>query len=207
MLSNLIQDTLRNISGGLGIRLRRLYYSRRLKSCGKGLKIDVGVHLENLKYISIGDDVWIDKNVIITGGPAGKEENKKLVANPFYKGEAGEIYIGNYSHIGINAVLQGHGGIRLGDCFTSSAGCKIYSLSNDPNKCKDGTVAGRGDIFYIQSPVSVGENVWLGLNVVVVGNHIGDNSFILPQSVVTKSVEAHSFAGGSPATKVKDRLK
>ena len=206
MINIILQDLIRNVSGGLGFYLRRIYYKSRLKSCGKELRIDVGVHLHGVSNISFGDNVWIDKNVIIIAGKTVDNKNKKYIKNSFFKGLEGEVRVGSYSHIGIGTIIQGHGGVYLGDCFTSSTGCKIYSLSNDPQRCKHGTISGRGEIFYIETPVSTGNNVWLGISVIVVGNHIGENSFIMPQSIVTRRIDPHSIANGNPAKKIRERF-
>ena len=50
------------------------------------------------------------------------------------------------------------------------------------------------------SPVSIGNNVWLGSRVMVLkGVAIGNNSIIGPMSVVTKSIPANCLAVGAPA--------
>jgi len=54
------------------------------------------------------------------------------------------------------------------------------------------------------SPVSPGNNVWLGENVCVLkGMHIGENSIIGPSSVVAKSIPPNVFAVGAPTRVVK----
>ena len=48
-------------------------------------------------------------------------------------------------------------------------------------------------------PITVGNNVWIGGNVVVVpGVTIGDNCVIGAGSVVTKDIPANSLAVGNP---------
>lgn len=50
------------------------------------------------------------------------------------------------------------------------------------------------------SPVSIGNNVWLGSRVMVLkGVTIGDNSVIAASSVVTKPIPANCIAAGNPA--------
>lgn len=201
----IIEDLIRNISGPLGIRIRRSYYQNRLKQCGKMVVIDTGVFFDKPKSIVLGDNVWIDKNSHFI---AGKLENKKEEKiNQDLNVLQGHIILGNYIHIGINTIIQGHGGVEIGDYFTSSSNCCIYTLSNDPFKCKYGTYNGNvRDVFYINSPVQIESNVWLGLGVIVLGGKIGTNSFIKPHSIITKSIPANSIAQGSPAERVKFRF-
>ncbi|SFB41695.1 serine O-acetyltransferase [Algoriphagus aquimarinus] len=46
---------------------------------------------------------------------------------------------------------------------------------------------------------TIGDNVWIGTNLVIVGNiHIGNNSHICPSSFVTFDVPANSLVIGNP---------
>lgn len=54
------------------------------------------------------------------------------------------------------------------------------------------------------SPVIIEDNVWLGINVVVLkGATIGENSVIGANSVVTKDIPANVIAGGNPCKVIK----
>lgn len=200
VMLDLVECSLRNLGSVIGVSLRRLYYKRRLKACGRNLCIDCGVFLVNPRYISLGDNVVIDKHVIMTAGPAGDAARTKRVANPYCEAQLGEIVIGNNCHLGIGTIVQGHGGVSIGDYFTTSSHCKIYSLSNDPQRCLTGTVGGAAnDVYYVQSPVKIGQNVWLGLQTIVIGNTIGDNVFLKPNSLVVEDISSNSIASGQPA--------
>jgi len=136
-----------------------------------------------------------------------KIENRKFL----YK--EGELVIGNGVHIGINNILQAHAGIFIRNNVTTSAGVKIYSLSNypiyegNPGLITYANCMSDGIISYILSPIVIEDGVWLALNVIVVGGTIGENSFIVSNSVVYKDIPENSYALGSPAKKIKDRFK
>jgi acetyltransferase-like isoleucine patch superfamily enzyme len=52
--------------------------------------------------------------------------------------------------------------------------------------------------------VIIGDNVWIGVNVVIMpGVQIGNNSIIGSSSVVTKNVPSDEIWGGVPARKIK----
>jgi len=51
----MIESLIRNLSGGIGRKLRFLYYRKRLGGYGKGVVIDEGVYFSSLKDIYIGD--------------------------------------------------------------------------------------------------------------------------------------------------------
>lgn len=202
---NIIEDFIRYISGPLGVRIRRLYYSKRLKKCGKGLVVDTGVFFSGPNFIEVGDNVWIDKNVHFIAGELNKQKIKVL--NKDVQVKKGNISLGSNIHIGINTIIQGHGGVVLENYFTSSANCCIYSLSNEVGKCYSGTYNKKSDVvYYVQSPVHIEQNVWLGLGVKVLGGRIGSNTFVKPHSVVISSIEENSIAEGFPALRVKSRF-
>ena len=228
----LVEDALRPISGPLGIRLRRIYYSHALGSCGSDLRIGIGVVIQNPQKIHLGSHVWIDRDVTLIAGIAGIPENTKTVdlaeqgntvavapipiavapipiaVAPIPIAVApGHIRIGNHSHVGIRAVIQGHGGIEIGDHFTCSTNASLYSLSNDPRRCRKGTNGpSHHDIFYLQTPLRIGNNVWLGLNVSVIGGQISDDTFVRPHSFVTGTHSPNVILGGTPAKKVSNRF-
>ncbi len=203
--NNIFEQLIRNISGSFGRKVRYFYYKFRLGSCGKEINIDEGVFFLNPGAIYLGDHIWIDKSVIFIAGLAKNLKNTKQIENSFFSKKSGEIHIGNYSHIGIGTIIQGHGGVEIETNFTSSAGCKIYSLSNDPMKSKHGTMMEQ-DNDYIISPVKINSNVWLGLNVSVIGNTIGSDTFVTAHSVVYRNIENNSIASGNPAIRVSERF-
>jgi acetyltransferase-like isoleucine patch superfamily enzyme len=205
---HLIEDIIRNISGPIGLRLRRIYYKSRLGGAGYKLVIDTGVSFQNPKEIFLGNQVWIDKNCVFIAGKI-KPESGSIVRKTFSGTDTKEgcIQLGSFSHIGIGTIIQGHGGVSAGDCFTSSAGCRIYSFSNDYRTCHDGTVESpAGKPGYIMGPVTIGRNVWIGLGVSVISTEIGDDCFILPHAVVYEPLEKNLVAGGNPAVKSRDRF-
>jgi acetyltransferase-like isoleucine patch superfamily enzyme len=205
-LAKLLEDLLRGISGPLGIRLRRVWYQRRLSRCGSGLIVEPGVHFLGPEHIELGDSVWIDRNAILVAGPP-RETARILTRRVMAHGQEGKLRIGDSSHLGIGTIIQAHGGVTIGDHFTSSAGVKIYSYSNDPDKCRKGTVDINGaDPGYILMPVEIGRNVWLGLDVILIGHRVGDDSFVMPKSVVKTDICENTVSDGNPARPTRSRF-
>ncbi|NRB17687.1 MAG: CatB-related O-acetyltransferase [Rhodobacteraceae bacterium] len=57
------------------------------------------------------------------------------------------------------------------------------------------------------APVTIGNDVWLGQNVLLKGGIcVGDGAVIAAGSVVTKDVEPYSIVGGNPASVIKSRF-
>jgi len=202
LFSCLIEDTLRGLSGPLGYRLRRFWYRHRFSACGSGLVIEPNVHIVGAAHIQVGDHVWLDRGVLLIAGPPRAEA--RIVAGPQ---SMGQLRIGNHCHLGLGTVVQAHGDVRIGDCFTSSAGVKIYSFSNDPAECRNGTIGvEHNNPGYRITPVDIGRNVCLGLNVLVLGARIGDDCFLRPQAVAMNSIPAAQVAGGAPAQPLRPRF-
>lgn len=200
LLFLLIEDLIRWVSGPVGIRMRRFYYRQRLRRCGEGLVIEHGVSLINPDWIILGDRVWIDRNVTLIAGPPRVGCEIELRENSSQRIERGLIEIGSDAHLGIGSIIQGHGGVKIGEGFTMSPSAKIYSLSNDHRRCREGTVGGsKFAPLYILSPVFIGKNVWLGLNSVMIGHEIGDDVFTKPNSVIVSNITSNSVVEGFPA--------
>ena len=197
--------------GGFGTKLRYFYYKNKLKSCGKNVIIDMGVHIDGAEFISIGDNVHIDKYCIISTG-------KKLIGdikrkqNHDFCGEEGEIIIGNNIHIAQFCIIMGHGGIEIGDNSVMSSGAKIYSLTNTAYDLSDKTkvisLMPYTQAPFLCSPVVIKENVWLGLNTITMPSvTIENNSFSVSNSVLMCGFEENSYISGQPAKKTKERFQ
>lgn len=207
ILLSSVADALRHIGGPLGVRLRRTFYRSYLSECGRGLVIDTGVSLIEPEWISLGDNVWIDKNVVIIAGPAPRHERVEVRTKCSSKLAPGRVTIGSGAHIGIGTVIQGHGGITIGKRFTTSPYCLIFSQSNDYRKCREGTMTiTEEEVYYLRTPVCIGDNVWLGAHVSVFGHTIGSDTFVRPGSLVISDIAPNTVADGTPATWVRDRF-
>ncbi|NCO46946.1 MAG: hypothetical protein GW890_11440, partial [Vibrio sp.] len=136
ILSDLAKLFIIYTPGRTGVRLRRAYYKQRFKRCGDNLIVDVGVCIDGLELISVGDNVCIDKYCVIATGDKliGKVEKRRVEKFSF---EVGEIVIGSNVHIAQFCILMGYGGIQFGDNVVLSAGSKIYSLTNTAYDLQD----------------------------------------------------------------------
>lgn len=195
LLFHVSEDLIRGIGGPIGYRLRRFWYSRRFASCGAELIIEPDVHIVGAEHMHLEDNVWLDRASVLIAGPPRK--TARIVAGT--RGD-GQLKIGRCCHIGIGCVIQAHGGVCIGDNFTASAGAKVYSFSNDPRECRAGTVDyGQNSPGYRVTPVEIGRNVWIGLDVLVIGARIGNDCFVRPKSIVSRDLPAGHIADGNPA--------
>jgi len=213
----LLAVAIRFIPGPLGIRLRYQFYKRRVGYLGKSVVIDEGVYILNPKNVHIGDDTWIDKNVILIAGEPSKGERVFIKKeNLSYEGQSGQLYIGQCCHLAPNVVVQAHGGVQIGNYITLASGAKVYSMSHhytdgafqeDSPIYKFSTKAPGNEQCLIVGPVVLQDNTALGLNSIVLpGVTIGRNSWVGASSCVVNDIPSNVIAVGSPARAIKNRF-
>ena len=66
------------LPGPTGIALRRRYYSKRFKSCGKGLRIQPGVHIASPRLVEAGDNGMIRENANIQTGTFSEDDAREI---------------------------------------------------------------------------------------------------------------------------------
>jgi acetyltransferase-like isoleucine patch superfamily enzyme len=105
----------------------------------------------------------------------------------------GEVLVGSNTWIGPNTILDGSGGLVIGDNCSISAGVQIYS--HDTVKW-----ANSGGVESFEySPTSIESNVYLGPNVVVErGVTIGAGAVVGANSLVNCDIPAKCRAWGNP---------
>ena len=206
---SVVEWLLRGIGGGLGQRLRRAYYSRRMRHCGKGVKIGVGVQFVGVEYISLGEDVWLDDYVVLIAGMPISFSDKTVIQrdNPEFDEPAGTLTIGACTHIAPFVMINVFGaGGKIGPHCGMSSGAKLYATSNHfYDKHNPKRVIGQSPmskslpIVLISSPVTFGENVFVSINSVILSCAIGKYSFVRPNTVVARDMPANGVIGGDPA--------
>lgn len=206
-----IESLIRNISGGLGQRIRFQYYKRRFKNCGKNVKIDEGVIFQTPENMSIGNDVWFLPYSIISARPSYTNLDERVLRkknNKAFDIDIGNISIGNEVMIGAYNIIQGFGGIIIRNKVTTSARVSIYSFSHVPYDKSDrskityaNSMIKSDPVACIESPIVIENGVWLGLNVIVFAGNIGENSFISSNSIVLNDIPINSYVSKNSISK------
>lgn len=203
--------------GPVGTRLRYYYWRARMKHVGKRVTFGVGIQITNPKYISIGENSWIDDQVILIAGPPGEGGRKVLrKLNPYFHGTEGEISIGANCHIAQQVVIQGHGGFSLGASSGVASGCRIYTLSHTHRESSAGTP----EVLYkfsprvppheqslVCSPCVMEYASGIGLNSVMLpGATIREGAWVGLLSFVAGEIPPYTVAAGNPAQAVRARV-
>lgn len=102
--------------------------------------------------------------------------------------------VGSNCWIGPFTILDGSGGLAIGDFCTISAGVHIYSHDNIQS-----TLSSRKKQI-VRDAVVIGSNVYVGPHAIIAkGVTIGDRVVIAAYSLVTQDVATDSFVAGQPA--------
>jgi acetyltransferase-like isoleucine patch superfamily enzyme len=105
----------------------------------------------------------------------------------------GDVAVGSNTWIGPFVLLDGTGGLTIGDNCSISTGVQIYT--HDTVKW---AVSG-GSAAYEHSPVSIGSSCYIGSqSVIAKGVSIGDHCVIGACSFVNRDVPPNTIAGGVP---------
>ncbi len=105
----------------------------------------------------------------------------------------GDVIVGSHTWIGPFVLLDGSGGLRIGDNCSVSAGVQIYTHNSVM-----WAVSGGKQAVERRSTV-IGSNVYIGPNAVIaMGVRIGDSAVIGANSFVDSDIPAHRKAWGSP---------
>lgn len=114
-----------------------------------------------------------------------------------YNIEVGENFYANH-----NLVILDCAKVKFGDNVFIGPNCSFYTAGH-PLDAKQ-----RNEGLEYARPITIGDNVWLGGNVVVLpGVSIGSNTVIGAGSIVTKDIPEGVVAIGNPCKVIKDILE
>ena len=192
----------------LGHWIRRLLYPLVLGAVGKSVCISTGVELLNTDLISMGSDVFIDRDVrlrpmgrqtrVILGDGVQIDRGTDLKVH--YHSQ-GEIVIGDHTIIGPHCFLSGES-IKIGAYCLLAPQVSIFAnnhVFSDPLQY----IRHQGHSY---QGIVIGDDCWLGAGVKVLdGVEIGQGCVIGAGAVVSKSLPPYSIAVGIPAKVVGTR--
>ena len=103
-------------------------------------------------------------------------------------------YLGTNIHFN-GLVINGKGKVTIGNNFHSGPDCLLITQYHNFNG-----EALPYDNTYLIKDIEIGDNVWLGSRVIVLGGvKIGEGAIIQAGSCVVRDIPKYSVAGGHPA--------
>lgn len=156
------------------------------------------------KELCAGALVKIDPRAFIArGGPVIIGENSHVRAGAMLLPSGGKIMLGKHVTINHYSVLNGEGGITIGDNVLIAAFVSIFSANHKFDRT-DVPIRNQG--MWSKGGIVIGDDCWIGTHAIILdGVRVGTGSIISAGAVVTKSVEPYSIMAGVPAIKIGTR--
>lgn len=204
----------RHLPGRVGTKVRWHYYRRRLGSLGPGVRIDEGVHIVGPAQVHIGAGSWIAAGAFIGAGPPSLEHRVPVRSeNPDFRHAEGEVHLGDYAYVAPGVLINGHGGVQVGDNVAISAGAKVFSSSHsyrdaDGERGRPEYPSGmRSGPEHPQAlrvaPVVIGDESFVGaLAVVLPGTTMGPSTWLGTGSVGRGRLEPRTVYGSPTAAPI-----
>jgi acetyltransferase-like isoleucine patch superfamily enzyme len=115
--------------------------------------------------------------------------------------DEGRISIGGGSLLNLNVMVAAVESVTIGEHCMLANGCLV---TDGNHRFDDPATPVPWQGFTSRGPVTIGDNTWLGANVVVTsGVTIGRRAVIGANSVVTEDVPEFTIAAGAPARMIK----
>lgn len=150
-------------------------------------------HVEGEKYISVGKGTVILKDTILTAWDSDGSNNFKP-----------SIIIGDRCNIGEHSHITACGKISIGNNVLTGRYVLISDNSHGHSSKDEASLHPLNRPLVNKGEIIIGDNVWLGERVCVLGGVvIGTGSIIAANSVVTKSIPDFCVAAGVPARVIK----
>ena len=107
---------------------------------------------------------------------------------------SGDVRVGENTWIGPFTLLDGSGGLEIGEWCSIAAGAQLYS-HDTVAWALSGGVASR-----IRTPTKVGDRCYVGpLSIIARGITVGSGAIVAANSFVNSDVASGTAVGGSPA--------
>jgi len=173
--------------------LRYLYHLifSRFHHLGRRVGFGSNVAIRNARYISLGNNVYLDNNAILQV----PEEHAE------YGSHKPKLEIEDKVTVGSTTMISAVKSIQIKKNVLISQHCFIGDHNHE---YKDTSTPIRYQGLTNIAPIVIDEGAWIGANVTVAsGVRIGKNSVIGANSVVTHDIPAFSVAVGLPARVIK----
>ena len=193
--------------GAAGVFLRQKFYPWFLGSCGRGVAFSRNVTLRCPKRLFVDAGTLIDEHVCFDIKSAEASirlgaRNQIAQGVRFETGYEGHVTLGDDCFVGAYTILNGFGGIDIGNNALIAGHCHIVSGDHEYGDLSlpmnQQPITGKG--------IVIEDDVWLGAGAKILdGVRIGQGSIVSAGAVVNRDVAPYSIVGGIPAKLIKRR--
>lgn len=150
------------------------------------------------RQLKIARGARIDPRAFIArGGPVSIGEGSIVRAGSMLLPSGGSIKIGSSSSVNQYVIMNGEGGISIGDNVMVAAFCSMFAANHNIERV-DIPIAHQGMVT--KGGIIIEDDVWLGTHSVILdGVTVKQGSVVAAGSVVTCNAEPFSIIGGIPA--------
>jgi galactoside O-acetyltransferase len=198
--------------GAPGMALRKIFWPKMFRRCGKGTVFGFGVVVRQPGKIVIGDSVVVSEYAVLDGRADAQPVSlilgdRTILSNHVMLScKDGSIAIGKDVGINAQSVIQSTTGndVTIGDDCVIGQRCLIigggnYDISDIHELIRKSPITSDGGVH-------VANNVWLGANVSVLGGvSMGEGSVAGAGAVVSRAIPPFSVCMGVPARVVRER--
>lgn len=195
-----VRQLLRLTKSLLG-RARLAAHRLRLGALGADCEIEPGVSLQYADRIRVGAGSRIGRNAVLRANterwPGITLGERVLIQDSVViNANRGEVSLGDRSWLGPFCLVYGNGGVHIGSDVLVAGHTTINTVSHASDRC-DIPI---NDQPVLTDPVVIEDDVWIGLNAVILqGVTIGRGCIVGAGAVVNKSLPPWSIAVGVPA--------
>ena len=170
-----------------------IYFIKGLRSLVCYLKRRVVLAIVNGLAMSPSYRPIQDFRCLLLGLLGYKIGDNAQISEELFILNCGQFEVASGARIGTHARIYNFSHIKIGINILASHGLTIISGTHDTVTLDDRP-----------GPITIGNNVWIGINVTVIGPvTIGDNVVIGAGSVVLKDIPSNAIAAGVPAKVIK----
>lgn len=129
----------------------------------------------------------------------GRATDSMMLIPPVYFDHGDRIFFGEHFFANTDLTILDENYVRFGDNVFLAPHVSIYTAGHPIDAAVRNT-----EVEYAR-PVTIGDDVWIGGNVVInPGVTIGDDVVIGSGSVVTKDIPSHVIAAGNPCRVIRE---